>query len=83
MPKRIDDGINKRCACGRRRWAKCGHAWHFNWLHDGRRHRQSLKFIARARGEEPPASHAEAAAWRALIVAVSSRFASASAPMLF
>lgn len=64
MPKRIDDGINKRCACGRRRWAKCAHAWHFNWLHDGRRHRQSLKFIARARAEEPPASHAEAAAWR-------------------
>lgn len=64
MPRRLDDGIKKRCTCGRRRWAKCSHPWHFHWLHAGRRHRLSLTVVARARGQEPPASFSEAAAWR-------------------
>lgn len=64
MPKRIDDEIRKRCSCGRRRWPKCAHPWHFSFHHGGHEHRHSLTVIARARGERPPTSKTEARTWR-------------------
>lgn len=36
------DGLHKICACGRRRWPKCGHSWHFAWMWQGTRYRVSL-----------------------------------------
>lgn len=41
MPKRVYDGLKKRCECGRRKWAKCSHPWYFTFCHgkdsDGRK----------------------------------------------
>lgn len=64
MPKRTDDGVRKRCGCGRRRWSKCAHPWHFNFHHAGTEYRYSLTVIARARGEQPPQGKTEARSWR-------------------
>ncbi len=64
MPTRVHDGVRKRCACGRQRWSKCKHPWHFRFHHGDREYRYSLDAIARARGEPPPASKLEAVAWR-------------------
>jgi hypothetical protein len=36
------DGIKKRCPCGRRKWAKCSHPWHFGFHFRGREYRLSL-----------------------------------------
>jgi integrase len=64
MPKRTNDGISKRCECGRRTWPKCIHPWHFNFHFNGHEHRYSLDTIARREGTRPPASKAEAMAMR-------------------
>ena len=64
MPKRTDDGIRKRCNCGRRRWPKCAHPWHFSFHHGEREYRYSLTVIARTRGEQPPQGKTEARSWR-------------------
>ncbi len=64
MPRRTDDGIRKRCACGRRRWLKCKHPWHFSYHRDGHQYRYSLDVIARDRGEPPPRTRLEATQWR-------------------
>lgn len=78
MPKRTHDGLLKRCACGRTKWAKCSHPWWFSFHYadtaaatvDGRRtrrpaeHRYSLSRIARARGERAPTTRGEALIWR-------------------
>ena len=64
MPTRVHDGVRKRCACGRQRWNKCRHPWHFRFHHGDREFRYSLDALARARGEPPPRSKLEAVAWR-------------------
>lgn len=64
MPRRVHDGIYKRCDCPRRQWPKCAHPWHFNFFYNGRDHRLSLDKIARLRNEDPPTSKTEAATWR-------------------
>jgi len=64
MPARTNDGIKKRCPCGKRQWSKCAHPWHFSFHHNGTEHRYSLEKIARARQADPPASKSEAATWR-------------------
>lgn len=35
-------GLRKLCACERRVWSKCPHAWYFNFAWKGRHHRFSL-----------------------------------------
>src|SRR5688572_33344767 len=60
MPKRVHDGIHKRCDCGPKKWSKCAHPWHFRFHHGGREHRYSLTEVARARGKQPPTSKTEA-----------------------
>ena len=37
-----NDGLRKCCRCPRRVWAKCPHAWHFNYQWQGTLHRLSL-----------------------------------------
>lgn len=64
MPKKVHDGIRKRCDCARRKWAKCTHPWHFSFHHGGHEHRYSLDKIARARNEPVPTGKTEAAKWR-------------------
>lgn len=64
MPKRTNDGVWKRCDCGKRRWPKCEHGWYFNFHHGGRSHRYSLDAIARNRAQAPPANKIEATTWR-------------------
>ena len=34
-----NDGIRKVCACGRRRWSTCAHAWHLNFKWDAAHYR--------------------------------------------
>jgi hypothetical protein len=38
-----NDGVRKLCRCGRSRWAKCPHAWHFSFQWEGQHHRFSLE----------------------------------------
>lgn len=65
MPKRTHDGLKKRCDCGRRKWSKCSHPWHFSFHHAGREHRFSLDVVARQRGERNlPRTKSEADIWR-------------------
>lgn len=64
MPRKVHDGIRKRCDCLRRQWPKCAHPWHFSFHHHGREHRFSLDVVARARGELPPTTKGDAVAWR-------------------
>jgi integrase len=64
MPKKKYDGVKKRCDCAIRRWPTCPHPWHFSFHHGGREWRYSLDVIARARGQQPPATKAEALTWR-------------------
>jgi integrase len=64
MPRRVNDGIRKRCDCPRRQWAKCAHPWHFGFHHRGREYRYSLHVIAQARGEQSPTMKSDAAKWR-------------------
>jgi len=64
MPKRTNDGLKKRCGCGRTRWPKCKHPWYFSLYHGDREYRYSLDGIARARGEQPPVGKLEAESWR-------------------
>src|SRR5687767_14224000 len=60
MPKRVHDGIHKRCDCGPRKWPKCRHPWHFRFHHAGKEHRYSLTEVARSRNRQPPVSKTEA-----------------------
>jgi hypothetical protein len=60
MPKRTNDGLKKRCKCGRRKWAKCSHPWHFSFHYRGREHRYSLDAVARSRNQPLPKSKTEA-----------------------
>jgi len=64
MPRRIHDGIKKRCDCGKRQWPKCSHPWWFGFHFAGKEHRYSLDKVALARGEHPPVSKSEAMTWR-------------------
>ena len=64
MPKRTNDGLKKRCSCGRKKWPTCHHPWHFGFHHDGTEHRVSLDKVARARSERPPRTKADANASR-------------------
>src|SRR5690348_1744720 len=64
MGKRTNDGLKKRCKCGRLKWTKCSHAWHFGMHHGHREHRFSLDVVARDRGELAPRSRTDALAWR-------------------
>ena len=36
------NGLSKRCACKRSRWAKCPHAWHVHVKFRGRDYKRSL-----------------------------------------
>jgi hypothetical protein len=38
-----NDGLRKLCRCGRRKRAKCAHAWHFSFQWEGQHHRFSLE----------------------------------------
>jgi integrase len=67
MPKHANDGVKKRCRCGKRKWAKCKHPWHFSFYWRGREHRYSLDQVARARNQPAPRSRTEAATWRDLL----------------
>ena len=67
MPKRTNDGLKKRCACGKRKWAKCPHPWQFSFHAHGHEHRYSLDAVARARGKPLPRSRTEAETWRDLL----------------
>lgn len=64
MPKRVHDGVKKRCGCRRKRWSTCPHPWHFNFYHGGVEHRLSLDHVARARSERPPRTKHDATTWR-------------------
>lgn len=48
MPRHENDGLRKRCACGRRKWTSesCRHPWHGNFSHDGVEYRASLHKVA-------------------------------------
>ncbi len=63
MPRRINDGLKKRCPCPRRQWPKCRHGWHFGFHCHGREWRYSLDKIASLRGELEPRTKADALAW--------------------
>ena len=64
MPRKVHDGVRKRCECSRRQWSKCSHPWHFSFHHASREYRYSLDKVARARHEQPPLTKSEAAGWR-------------------
>src|SRR5688572_8070521 len=38
-----NQGLRKRCACGRRRWTGCDHDWHFSFKWAGTHHRMTLE----------------------------------------
>lgn len=40
-------GLKKRCACGRTRWSRCSHPWHFGFHWAGHEYRHSLHVVAR------------------------------------
>jgi integrase len=42
MPRNRNGGVRKRCACLRKNWPKCPHAWHFNFKWKGVHYRLSL-----------------------------------------
>lgn len=64
MPRRIDDGLKKRCGHKRKTWIDCECPWWFGFHHRGREYRYSLTKLAHARGFEPPKSKDEAITWR-------------------
>ncbi|HEX6465385.1 MAG TPA: site-specific integrase [Vicinamibacterales bacterium] len=37
-----NDGLRKVCGCGRHKWPKCPHPWHFNFQWEGQHYRFSL-----------------------------------------
>ncbi len=47
MPKRVHDGLRKRCTCGAAKWAKCAHPWTVRLFVDGREQEVSLHTWAR------------------------------------
>lgn len=38
-----NDGLRKVCRCGRHKWAKCPHPWHFSFQWEGEHYRFSLE----------------------------------------
>lgn len=51
MPRKVHDGLKKRCDCAKRRWASCPHPWWFSFCHESREYRFSLaKFTTTADG---------------------------------
>jgi hypothetical protein len=38
-----NDGLRKVCRCGRNKWTKCPHSWHFSFQWGGQHHRFSLE----------------------------------------
>jgi integrase len=56
-----NDGLRKVCRCGRHKWAKCLHAWHFSFQWEGEHHRFSLE---RHVGKNMTRAEAEAEAER-------------------
>jgi integrase len=55
-----NDGLQKRCVCPRRQWAKCRHPWYFNFGHRGRGIRLSLhKYAKKPASYWMPKSEAE------------------------
>jgi integrase len=40
--RRRNHGLRKICGCGKARWPKCAHAWHFNFKHNRIHYRFSL-----------------------------------------
>lgn len=64
MPKITNDGLRKRCGCGKRTWPKCAHPWHVNFHHGDREYRYSLDAVAKQRHEPAPRKKADALAWR-------------------
>lgn len=38
-----NEGLRKVCRCGRNKWAKCPHPWHFSFQWNGQHHRFSLE----------------------------------------
>ena len=60
MPRKVHDGLKKRCGCARRAWAKCAHPWHFSFFYNDTEHRYSLDVLAKARGVKPPRSKTDA-----------------------
>jgi hypothetical protein len=56
-----NDGLRKVCRCGRNKWAKCPHPWHFSFQWKGEHHRFSLE---RHVGTKLTKSEAEAEAER-------------------
>ena len=52
-----NDGLRKVCRCGRHKWAKCPHPWHFSFQWEGRHYRFSLE---RQLGKKLTKSEAEA-----------------------
>ena len=55
-----NDGLKKRCACPRREWYRCPHAWFAQVSHLGRVYRVSLSRFAETHGEAIPATRVEA-----------------------
>jgi hypothetical protein len=37
-----NEGLRKVCGCGRHKWPKCPHPWHFSFQWEGRHYRFSL-----------------------------------------
>jgi integrase len=56
-----NDGLRKVCRCGRNKWAKCPHSWHFSFQWEGQHHRLSLE---RHVGKKLTKAEAEAEAER-------------------
>jgi integrase len=55
-----NDGLQKRCGCPRRQWAKCSHPWYFNFGYRGKGVRLSLnKHANKPLGYWMPKSEAE------------------------
>src|SRR5256885_1754649 len=38
-----NEGLRKVCHCGRNKWSKCPHTWHFSFQWQGTHHRFSLE----------------------------------------
>jgi integrase len=64
MPKKVNDGLWKRCTHARKSWRDCACPWWFGFHHNGREYRYSLTKVAQARGEPAPRTKEDAIVWR-------------------
>jgi hypothetical protein len=62
-----NQGLRKRCACGRRRWTGCDHDWHFSFKWAGTHHRMTLETATGTRIKAKADALAAADALRAAI----------------